>query len=352
MIEVAQFCSISMTTFLPLLDSPWRALVVLAIACVVTLVCTPFVRALAWRYRALSFPDARRTHAEPMAQWGGVAIFVGVSIAALVWRAPSWEDFRLLAPSASVEDIRQTAQTVHLSTYFFGCGLLMLFLGMADDKYELSPLLKVLGQLLIAGLLWSGGFRINTLPFSEGLQLLNPATSFVLTTLWILALTNGINFIDGVDGLATGVCAIAAGSLCVLETVKNAPWAATAAAAVCGACLGFLRWNKHPARIYLGDSGALLLGFWLAAIALAAASKTAAATTLALPLLVLGVPIVDVLWAVVRRTLAHQAPWRADRGHLHHRLLARGLSPQKTVLVIYAFSAALGLVAVLWALRG
>ena len=340
-----------MTTFLSLLDSPWRALVVLLIACVVTLICTPSVRALAWRFRALSFPDARRVHAEPMAQWGGIAIFVGVAVAAIIWRAPSWDDFRLLAPSASPEDIQQTAQTVHLSTYFFGCGLLMLFLGMVDDKYELSPLLKILGQLLIAGLLWSGGFRINTLPFSEGLQLLHPATSFVLTTLWILSLTNGINFIDGVDGLATGVCAIAAGSLCVIETVKNAPWAATAAAAVCGACLGFLRWNKYPARIYLGDSGALLLGFWLAAIALAAASKTAAATTLALPLLVLGVPVVDVLWAVVRRTWAHQAPWRADRGHLHHRLLARGLSPQKTVLTIYAFSAALGLAAVLWALR-
>lgn len=328
-----------------------RALLVFVLACVGTFLVLPFVRALALRFGALSYPDARRKHAAPMPQWGGVAIFFGVTLAALAWRAPTLDDFRLLAPSASPQDIADTAQSVHLSAYFFGCGLLMLLLGMADDKYELSPACKFGGQFLIAALLWSGGFRINTLPFTEGTQLLNASTSFVLTTLWILALTNGINFIDGVDGLASGVCAIAAASLCVIDTVKNAPWAATAAAAVCGASVGFLRLNRHPARIYLGDSGALLLGFWLSAIALAAASKTAAATTLALPLLVLGVPFVDTIWAIIRRTLAHQPPWRADRGHLHHRLLARGLSPQKTVMVIYTVSATLGLVAVLWALR-
>lgn len=332
-------------------DAPWLALVVLAMACVGTLVVTPFASKLAWRYGALAMPDARRLHASPMPQWGGIAIFFGVALAAFLWRAPSLEDFRQLSTSPSIEDVRAASRTVHLSLYFFGCGLLMLFLGMADDKYEISPLMKLGGQILIAWLLWSGGFRINTWPFTEGTQLLDHTTSFTLTALWILALTNGINFIDGVDGLAVGVCAIAAASLCLIEIVKNAPWAATASAAVCGACLGFLRFNRHPARIYLGDSGALLLGFWLSAIALAAASKTAAATTLALPLLVLGVPVADTLWAVIRRTMAHQPPWRADRGHFHHRLLARGLSPQKTVLILYAISAALGLIAVVWAMR-
>ncbi len=315
------------------------------------LLFTPLAKRLAWRYGVLAKPDARRLHPEPIAQWGGLAIFLAVALAALLWRQPTLSDFRLLAPSGDPSAIQHTAQITHLSTYFFGCGLLMLLLGMADDKWELSPLWKFGGQLVIAFLLWKGGFRINTLPFSSGLDTLSIPASLGLTTLWLLGLTNGVNLIDGVDGLASGVCAIAAGSLCLIETSKNATWAATASAAVCGASLGFLWYNRHPARIFLGDAGALLLGFWLAAIALAAASKTAAATTLALPLLVMGVPVVDTVWAIVRRTLAHQPPWKADRGHLHHRLLARGFSPQKTVLVIYAISTALGLTAVVWATR-
>jgi UDP-GlcNAc:undecaprenyl-phosphate GlcNAc-1-phosphate transferase len=322
-------------------------------ALVASLLATPFARALAWRFGALAKPDARRTHPEPTAQWGGIAIFVAVAFAALLWRQPTVADFRFLVPSVSPENINAAAtnlsRTLNLSTYFFGCGLLMLLLGMADDRFELRPFWKFSGQLVIVYILWRGGFRITTLPFTEGTQNLLDWQSLLLTSLWILGITNGVNFIDGVDGLASGVCAIAAGSLCILYLNKSAGWAAAASAAVCGASLGFLRYNYHPAKIFLGDSGALLLGFWLAAISVAAAAKTAAATTLALPLLVMGIPVLDTLWAVVRRTLAHQPPWRADRGHLHHRLLARGFSPQKTVLLIYAVAAVLGAFAVVLA---
>jgi UDP-GlcNAc:undecaprenyl-phosphate GlcNAc-1-phosphate transferase len=217
---------------------------------------------------------------------------------------------------------------------------------------EMSPLRKLLGpNCHLPACCGQAAFASNTLPFTEGTQLLNGSASFALTVLWLVGLTNAVNWIDGVDGLASGVCAIAAGSLCLINLTKNAMWAATASAAVCGACLAFLRYNRHPARIFLGDTGALLLGFWLAAIALAAAAKTAAATTLALPLLVLGVPVADTVWALVRRTVARQPPWKADRGHLHHRLLARGFSPQKTVWVIYAISTALGVTAIVWAAR-
>jgi len=315
-------------------------------ALLVALAATPLARKLAWRAGALAKPDARRLHPEPIAQWGGLAIFVGVACAALLWRQPSLQDARLLSPTGDVATIQATAQTVHLSATFFGCGLLMLMLGMVDDRYELAPIWKFGGQFVIVYLLWRGGVRINSLPFSAGTQALSEGASFGLTAFWVLGLTNGINFIDGVDGLATGVCAIASGCLCLIEIVKGAPWAAGAAAAVCGACLGFLRYNFHPAKIFLGDAGALLLGFWLATIAVAAAAKTAAATTLALPMLVLGVPVIDTLWAITRRTLAGQPMWRADRGHLHHRLLARGLTPQKTVFIIYAISLALGAVAI------
>ncbi|HVF09903.1 MAG TPA: MraY family glycosyltransferase [Abditibacteriaceae bacterium] len=328
----------------------WKGspLVAFAAALLATLAVTPLVRLLAWRCDALARPDARRLHPEPIAQWGGLAVFIGVAVAAYLWRQPTLQDIRWLAPSGSPADVQATQQTLHLSTTFFGCGFLMLLLGMLDDRFDLPPIWKFTGQIIIVYVLWHSGVRIRTLPFTAGTHLLSDEASLALTMVWVLGLTNAMNFIDGVDGLATGMCAIGAASLCVIEWAK-APWAAAASAAICGACLGFLRYNFPPARIFLGDAGALLLGFWLATIAVAATSKTAAATTLALPMLVLAIPLFDTLWAVVRRALARQPIWRADRGHLHHRLLARGFSPRTTILVLYAVAAGLGIVAVLWA---
>lgn len=317
-------------------------------ALVLAWVVTPLVRRLALRWDAVARPDARRLHPEPIAQWGGLAVFLGVAGAAFLWRQPNLQDIRQLAPSSNQAAIAATAQGLHLTATFLGCGFLMLLLGMLDDRLELRPLYKFGGQMAVTWLLWHGGVRMTTLPFTSGLHSLSPTLSLALTLLWVLGLTNGINFIDGVDGLAAGVCAIAAGSLCLIE-VGRAPWAAAAAAALCGACIGFLRHNFHPAKIFLGDAGSLLLGFWLASIALAAAAKTAAATTLALPLLVLGIPVVDTAWAVVRRSLAGQPIWLGDRGHLHHRLLAKGFSPVKTVLVMYSIGLLLGAVAIAWA---
>ncbi len=316
-------------------------------ALLVSLCVTPLVRALALRVGAVAKPDARRLHVGQIPQWGGLALFLGVLGAAIVWRQPDASDLRLLSPSNNPADIAQTVQTLHLSTTFFGCGLAMLLLGMADDKWELKAWQKFGGQMVITYFLWRGGLKITTLPFTAGTQALSDEVSLFFTMVWVLGLTNGVNFIDGVDGLAAGVGAIAAGSLALIELDK-APWAACALAALCGSCIGFLRYNFPPAKIFLGDAGALLLGFWLAAIALTAAAKTAAATTLALPLLVLGIPVLDTIWAVLRRVLAGQAPWAADRGHIHHRLLSRGLSPVRTVLVIYAFAMVLGAVALVF----
>jgi len=324
-------------------------LIAFAAALFASLAVTPFVKVLAWRCGALARPDARRIHPEPIAQWGGIAIFIGVAFAALMWRQPGFEDWRLLSPSGSAADVQAVGQNLRLTTVFLGSGFLMLLLGMLDDRFELPAVWKFAGQIAIVYLLWYSGVRIRTLPFTSGTQLLSDQASLAITMLWVLGVTNGINFIDGVDGLASGVCAIAAGCLCIIEIEKDALWAAAAAASICGASLGFLRYNFHPAKIFLGDAGSLLLGFWLSTIAVAAAAKTVAATTLALPLLVLGIPVFDALWAIIRRTLARQPVWRADRGHLHHRLLARGYSPQKVTLVMYSAALALGLIAVLWA---
>lgn len=320
------------------------------IALLVTLLVTPWVKLLAAKAGAVAKPDARRLHPEPISQWGGLAVFLGVAAAALVWRQPTIDDLKFLAHSSSPSSINAVA-TLHLSTVFFGCGFLMLLLGMIDDRFELRPIFKFGGQILITYLLWHGGVRIHSMPFSAGMQPLSEGWSLFFTMVWVLGLTNAMNLIDGVDGLASGVAVIAAGSLCLIEQMQSANWAAAAAAAICGASLGFLYYNFNPAKIFLGDAGSLLLGFWLASIGVAAAAKTAAATTLALPLLVLGVPVFDTAWAIVRRTLAGQAPWKADRGHLHHRLLARGLSARQTVYVIYLICVLLGFAAWVWVLK-
>ncbi len=317
-------------------------------ALLVTLFLTPFVKRLGWHYGAVAVPDARRKHPEPIAMWGGLAVFLGVVAAALLWRQ-SGEDVRLLSPAGTDAAIEATKQTLKLGLTgtFLLTGFLMVALGMVDDKWELSPLRKMAGQVIIVALLWYLGVRIRSVPFTGGLQQFPDWASFLVTLVWIIGLVNAVNFIDGVDGLASGVCAIAAGSLC-LVLWSTASWASAASAALCGACLGFLRYNFHPAKIFLGDTGSMLLGFWLATIAIASNAKAAAATTLILPLLVRGVPVFDTLWAIVRRSLARQAPWKADRGHIHHRLLARGFTPVKTVLVLYSISFVLGASAVVY----
>lgn len=320
-------------------------LVAFVAALIVALVATPVARLLAQRFGAVARPDARRLHEGAMPQWGGLAIFAAVAFAALLWRQPTFSDFRQLAASSTPSDIQAVKQTVHLSAAFFGCGFLMLLLGMADDRFELKPVWKFLGQIFIVVLLWSFGVKIQTLPFTSGTQPLSDSMSMALTMIWVLGLVNAMNFIDGVDGLAAGIAAIGAACLAFIETGK-APWAAAVSASISGASLGFLRYNFPPAKIFLGDAGSMLIGFWLAVVSLAAASKTAAATTLLLPMLVLGVPLFDVLWAIVRRVWAGKPIWRADRGHLHHRLLARGFTAKRVLLVLYSISAVLGVLAV------
>jgi UDP-GlcNAc:undecaprenyl-phosphate GlcNAc-1-phosphate transferase len=316
-------------------------------ALLTTLLVTPWVKRLGWRLGAVARPDERRRHPEPIALWGGIAVFLGVLVAALLWRQPTLQDARLLAPSSASGDILSTFKTLRLSASFIGCGFLIVLLGMVDDRIELSPALKLLGQFVVVSLLWLGGVKIGTLPFTDGLVPLPNAASFVLTLIWVVGLINAINFIDGVDGLATGVCGIIAGSL-FFVLAGTAAWAATASAALCGACLGFLRYNFHPAKIFLGDTGSMLLGLWLAMIAISANAKTAAGTTLLLPVIAMGVPVFDTLWAITRRTIARKPPWRADRGHIHHRLLDRGFTPVSTVLVLYSVSFFLGLCIVVW----
>lgn len=224
------------------------------------------------------------------------------------------------------------------------CGTLIFLLGLADDLYDLPPLFKFMAQIAIASLAVWFGITIGNItnPFG-GTILLPPLLDIPLTIAWILLLINTVNFLDGLDGLAVGVTAIASFVLAILSlfAIVNQPQTAALAAIVCGAALGFLYYNWHPAKIFMGDSGSHLLGFMLAALSIISGGKIATAA------LALGLPILDLIWAVIRRIKEGQTPWSADKLHLHHLLLSAGLSQRAAVLIFYLFTLGFGLVALL-----
>jgi UDP-GlcNAc:undecaprenyl-phosphate GlcNAc-1-phosphate transferase len=222
-------------------------------------------------------------------------------------------------------------------------GITFVFvLGVVDDVRELSAGVKFGGQILAAAFVVYMGVRIDFVgtPFGGGVIDIG-WMSWPITMIWIVAFTNVINLIDGMDGLAAGVTAIAAISFLVLANLTNQLIAATMAAVLVGVCIGFLRYNFNPASIFMGDSGSMFLGFTLAAISCVGVLKSAVAITLVLPLLIIGVPVFDTGSAIIRRW-RHQKPIHvADKGHIHHRLLSHGFSQRQTVLIIYAWSALL-----------
>ncbi len=310
-----------------------------ALAFLITLVATPLARAFGTRAGAVARPGGRKVHEGLIPQTGGIAIFAGV----MVTMSVQWLGETRLGWNEVLTERGSTTYDARLLVV----GLALMFaVGLVDDLVTLSPGVKFAGQLAAACVVVYAGLTIDYVgnPFAEGLIVLGVA-SVPLTVLYLVGFANVINLIDGLDGLAAGVCAIASMSLLVLAAQGNRLDAAVFAAAVIGACVGFLRYNSHPASVFMGDSGAMFLGFTLAVASLLGVMKTTAAIALAVPLLVIGVPIFDTASAIVRR-LTHRRPIQeADRGHIHHRLLGRGFGQRQTVLIIYAWSAALALAA-------
>ena len=304
----------------------------MAIAAVVTLAVTPLVRSWSTRHGMLDLPGGRKVHERAISRLGGVAIFAGIATALIAqflgeafggWWPVLHEGGLPLAGAMAG-------------------GLVILVVGVLDDVYTISPGVKLAGQLLAAALPIAAGLRVEFVgdPFTGGLFMLG-LLSYPVTLLWIVGFANVINLIDGLDGLAAGISAIAATSFLILARENNQLVAAALAAVLIGACLGFLRYNFNPASIMMGDSGSMLLGFALATMSLSGVMKSTAAITLVVPLLIIGVPVFDTLSAIIRRTRHGRPIQEADNGHIHHRLLGRGFNQRQTVLIIYAWSGAL-----------
>jgi UDP-GlcNAc:undecaprenyl-phosphate GlcNAc-1-phosphate transferase len=306
------------------------------VAAVVTLLVTPLVRSMSLRYGLVDQPGGRKVHTQPISRLGGVAIFAGLISAIAV---AVYSDVRL----GWSLNLASEGDRISLPIVFAGIVLIFL-VGLADDIWDLPAGYKFAGQVAAALVVAQSGLLIEFVgnPFGGGIQMLG-LLDWPVTVLYLVGLANVVNLIDGLDGLAAGVSAIAAMSLFALAAQGNSPAAAALAAALIGACLGFLRYNFHPASIFMGDSGSMLLGFTLAVISLLGVMKTTAAIALAVPLLIIGVPIFDTALAILRRLRRGQPIHKPDREHIHHRLLGRGFDQRQTVIIIYIWSAALAL---------
>jgi UDP-GlcNAc:undecaprenyl-phosphate GlcNAc-1-phosphate transferase len=296
-----------------------------AIALFVVVLLTPAVGGMARLLGAVDRPgeDGRRLHRRPVPRLGGLAIFLGIVVPALAFLDLSGEMRGVLLGAA-----------------------VACVVGAVDDFRGLAPAPKLGGQVMAAAIPCAFGVWIDhfTFPFLGAVDL--PAGVGVpLTIVWIVAVMNMVNFLDGMDGLASGVCAISGVTFSVLALSLGKADAAILSAIVAGACIGFLRHNFFPARIFMGDSGALVLGYTLATVSVAGLLKTASTVVLFLPLLVLAVPIVDTSFVVAKR-LKHGRPvYSADRWHLHHRFVNIGFSQRRASVTMWAWCATLGVAA-------
>ncbi|SNX53556.1 MraY family glycosyltransferase [Thermoanaerobacterium sp. RBIITD] len=297
-----------------------------AVAFFVALIATPAAKKLAYKIGAIDIPkDKRRVHKKPVPRLGGVAIYLGTILSILLFLPKSHTNLGIIA----------------------GCTIIAI-LGVFDDKYELKSKVKLLGQLLAALVVVLSGVKIEWLtnPFGDGMINLG-IFAIPLSIFWVVGITNAMNLIDGLDGLAAGIASISSGSLFVVSLLNGRYATAIITAAVTGAALGFLPYNFNPAKIFMGDTGAMFLGFVLSAVSIQGAVKSAAAIAIAVPILALGVPVFDTTFAIIRRVINKKPIMEADKGHLHHRLLALGLTQKQAVLVMYGVSLFLGISAIL-----
>jgi UDP-GlcNAc:undecaprenyl-phosphate/decaprenyl-phosphate GlcNAc-1-phosphate transferase len=289
------------------------------LAIVIVVLLTPAVGGMARLLGAVDRPGGRRLHARPIPRLGGLALFLGVLVPALAFLKLNSETRGLLLGLA-------VATTV----------------GAVDDFRGLRPWEKFGGQIASAVIPVGFGIWVDRFTFPVvGVHSLSPWVGKPLTVLWIVAIMNMVNFLDGLDGLAAGVCGIAGGTFSVIALSLQKPNAAVVSAIVLGACVGFLRHNFYPARIFMGDSGAMLLGFVLATVAVQGLLKTAATVALAFPLLVLAVPILDTGFVIAKRLKYHRPIYSADREHFHYRFLSIGFSQRRATVTIWCWCATL-----------
>lgn len=298
------------------------------IAFAVSFLLTPAVKKLAFKIGAVDIPkDDRRMHKKPTALLGGLAIFAGFLVASLIF-VPIDSAFRGILLGS----------------------IIIIIMGIFDDIYVLSAKLKLCIQIVAALVPVLCGVKIDIIAVPKFIDAFGYLDlkyfSFPLTIIWIVGVTNAINLLDGLDGLACGVSSISSLTLLCIALLVGEPEIAFATAALTGACFGFLPYNFNPAKLFMGDTGALFLGFMLSTLSIQGLFKGYAVISLAVPFLIMGLPLFDTASAMLRRFKNHRPIMSPDRAHLHHRLVDAGLSQKQAVAVIYAMCLVLCLIAV------
>ena len=310
-----------------------NTIIAILLACATSAIVAPLMIKFAFKVGAVDVPkDERKIHSKPMPRIGGLSFIFGFFVAII---------FSLLTVEFDT--------SVNLFGFFVGAGIVAA-VGFLDDIYHIKPWQKLLGQVIAAILVIVSGLRICyiNIPFFSTIYGLNDALSVIITFFWIIGVTNALNLIDGLDGLATGVSAITTLALTIVFMLNGSgelPIIITAA--LLGGLLGFLPYNFNPAKTFMGDTGSNFLGFTLATVSMIGMAKTYTVMAIIIPVVILGLPIFDTLFAIIRRITHHKSIMEADRGHVHHRLIDAGLSQKQAVLVLYGVTALLGILAVI-----
>lgn len=295
------------------------------IALIATFFLTFLVKKIALKWQVVDIPNKRKIHKHVTPGMGGVAIFLGAALGLLY-----------LQP-----------EHIHLPSIIIG-SIVIVVTGVLDDKYDIRPIIKLSGQIIAALVLISSGMIIEklTLPFVGMVEL--GFLGIPITLLWIVGITNAINLIDGLDGLATGVSTIGLLSMFVMAIVDFQLFAAYLCIVLIGANLGFLYHNFYPAKVYMGDTGSNFLGYMIAVISILGLFKNIALLGFVIPVIILAVPIFETLFSIIRRMVNKQHVMQPDNKHIHYQLLRSGLSHPQTVIVLYAFSFLFGVLAILF----
>lgn len=326
--------------FLKSLDQHVLYILAFCLAFIISLLVTPLSRKFAYFVGAIDKPKDRSMHTKPMPLAGGTAIVAGFTGAVIIF-----------VPLLGNFDLQQFVGLL-------GGGFIIMVVGLLDDIYDLKPHVKFFFQVLAALIVVYSGITIEfiTWPWEIGGQIEFGHLSGIITVLWIVGITNAVNFLDGLDGLAAGISSIASLSLMFIALLNSAkiglgPMPVLLTATLAGSCLGFLPHNFNPAKIFMGDTGSTFLGFALAVISIQSLLKSYTAVTLVIPVFILGLPIFDTAFAITRRLLTNKPFYEADRGHLHHRLVDKGISHRRAVIVLYFVSGGFGIAGVLLALN-
>lgn len=311
------------------------------LAFITAFVVTPYTMRLARKVGAIDVPNERRINKKPMPRLGGLAVISGFLVSSIY----------LIITMIIEEKININGDIQYLKQLLgFFIGIIILsIVCFIDDEKNINALIKLAAQIIAAIIVVIFGTKIDiiNIPFAENQILINEVLSYVITIGWIVGITNAINLIDGLDGLSSGISLISCLSLLIVFALNGATiWPIILITALAGGIVGFLPYNFNPAKTFIGDTGSNFLGFSLAVISILGVAKTYTAIVIIAPLIVLGLPIFDTIFAIIRRIIkgkSIKAVFSPDKGHLHHKLMAKGYSQKQAVLVLYGISATLGM---------